>query len=236
MQTIAVITQKGGTGKTTIVLSLAVAAQQAGRQSLIVDLDPQASACNWADRRKSDTPLIIDAQPARLANALQKAASEGIDFAVVDTPARSEQAAIAAAKAADLVVIPCRPQIYDLETIPNTKEVIALGGGKPAIIVLNAVPTQWMRGDGGPAENSRLAQAIIAAQSQGVDVCPVFMCQRATFGDSGALGQVALEYEPESKAAEEVRHLYKFISRLVAKQTIGANNNGEEARSRRRAV
>jgi chromosome partitioning protein len=236
MQTIAVITQKGGTGKTTVVLCLAVAAQQAGLQSLIVDLDPQASACNWADRRKSETPLIIDAQPARLANALQKAVAEGIDFAIVDTPARSEQAAIAAAKAADLIVIPCRPQIYDLETIPNTKEVIALAGGKPAIIVLNAVPTQWVRGDGAPAENSRLAQTIMAAQSQGIDVCPVFICQRATFGDSAALGQVAIEYEPESKAAEEIRLLYKSISRLVHnKQRLGVNN-GEEARSRRRAV
>src|SRR3954449_13545837 len=93
MQTVALIAQKGGTGKTTLSLSLAVAAQNVGKQALIVDLDPQATACNWADRRQNAVPLVIDAQPARLANALNKAAEAGIDLAIVDTPARSEQAA-----------------------------------------------------------------------------------------------------------------------------------------------
>jgi chromosome partitioning protein len=99
------VAQKGGTGKTTLALSLAVAAEAAGRSVLVVDLDPQASACKWTDRRSGETPSVIDAQPARLAAALAKAEQAGIDLASVDTPARIEQAAAEAAKVADLVLI-----------------------------------------------------------------------------------------------------------------------------------
>src|SRR5439155_8692569 len=108
MYTIALVAQKGGTGKTTLAVSLAVAAGQVGLTSIIVDLDPQATAGNWKDRRKSNGPVVIDAQPARLAAALVKAAENGVDFAVIDTPARNEQSALAAAKVAELVLIPCR--------------------------------------------------------------------------------------------------------------------------------
>ena len=123
MQTIALIAQKGGTGKTTLALALAVAAEQAGRTTVVIDLDPQATACNWADRRDADTPIVVDAQPARLSKALEKAMQGGINLAIIDTPARSEQAALAAAKSANLIIIPCRPQIYDLETVPNSREL-----------------------------------------------------------------------------------------------------------------
>src|SRR4051794_18433029 len=86
MQTIALVAQKGGTGKTTLALSLAVAAESHGRSTLIVDLDPQASACKWGDRREAETPAIIDAQPARLQQALVKAEQAGFSLAIVDTP------------------------------------------------------------------------------------------------------------------------------------------------------
>jgi chromosome partitioning protein len=208
MKTIALIAQKGGTGKTTLALALAVAAEQAGLDTLIIDLDPQATACNWSDRRAADSPLVIDAQPARMAQALEKARSGGIGLAVIDTPARSEQSALAAAKVADLIIIPCRPQIYDLETITHTRELIALAGNKPALVVLNAIPA---RGD-------RQDQARLAVENMQLPVCPVSLGQRAAFGDAGTLGQTALEYDPKGKAAEEIRQLYKYISRLLDKK------------------
>jgi chromosome partitioning protein len=208
MKTIALIAQKGGTGKTTLALSLAVAAEQDSLNTLIVDLDPQATACNWSDRRQSDSPLVIDAQPARMPQALEKARNGGINLVVIDTPARSEQAALAAAKLADLIIIPCRPQIYDLETIRNTCELITLAGEKPVLVVLNAIPS---RGD-------RQRQARQAVEAMQLPVCPVTLGQRAAFGDAGTLGQTALEFEPRGKAAEEIRQLYKYTSRLISKQ------------------
>lgn len=207
MKTIALIAQKGGTGKTTLALSLAVTAEQHGLSTLVIDLDPQATACNWGDRRKSETPLVIDAQPARMAQALDRAEKGGIRFAVIDTPPRSEQSALAAAKLADLVIIPCRPQIYDLETIRNSLELIALAGQTPTLVVFNAIPP---RGD-------RVRQAREAIGDMACAVCPVTLGHRAAFGDAGTLGQTALEFEPKGKAAEEVLQLYKHISILLDK-------------------
>lgn len=227
MKTIALIAQKGGTGKTTLALSLAVAAEQAGKTAVIIDLDPQATACNWGDRRKLDTPIIIDAQPARLEKALQKAAESGVDLAIIDTPARSEQAALAAAKLADLILIPSRPQIYDMETIPNSREIVNLAGNKPALVVLNAVPPRA----------ARQQEAIDAIKALGMPVASVMLGARAAFGDSAALGRSVLEYDPSGKAAEEIRQVYMYTMSLLDKKESreGANEPKAKARSGRSA-
>ena len=101
MHVVAMIVQKGGTGKSTIGLSLAVAAHQEGKSALVIDIDPQGTACNWKDRRKEEQPLVVDSQPARLQAVLEKAEEGGVDLVIIDTPAKSEQSALAAAKAAD---------------------------------------------------------------------------------------------------------------------------------------
>lgn len=207
MKTLALLAQKGGTGKTTLAVSLAVAAEQAGRRVLIIDLDPQATACHWSDRREADTPLVIDAQPGRLVKALQTAQAGGIDWVLLDTPARSEQSALAAAKVADLVLIPCRPQIYDLETIPNSQEILKLAGDKPALVILNACPPR----------GARHLQAIQAIEDMGMQICTTLVGQRAAFGDAAALGLTALDYEPSGQAAKEIQLVYKSISLLLDK-------------------
>lgn len=224
MKIIALVAQKGGTGKTTLALSLAVAALQAGLIVVIIDLDPQATACNWGDRRKMDSPVIVDAQPARLQRALEKAAESGVDLAIIDTPARSEQSALAAAKLADLVIIPCRPQIYDMETIPNSREIISLAGGKPALVVLNAVPPR----------QARQQEALEAIQGMGILVSPFMLGSRTAFGDSAAMGRSVLEYDPSGKAAEEVREVYKYIISIVEKSQIGEVDDESKAKTRSR--
>lgn len=222
MKTIALIAQKGGTGKTTLALSLAVAAHQSGKLAVIIDLDPQATACNWGDRRKMDAPVIVDAQPARLAKALEKAAESGVDLAIIDTPARSEQAALAAARGADLVLIPCRPQIYDMETLPNSREIVSLAGNPLMMVVLNAVPPRA----------ARQQEAAEAVKGMGFTVCPFMLGARAAFGDSAALGRSVLEYDPSGKAAEEIRELYKYTSSILAKYKNGEVEHEPKTKTR----
>src|SRR5512134_697468 len=115
MKTVAVISQKGGSGKTTIALHLAVAGALAGKNTAIIDLDPQASAAKWSDRRETDLPVVISAQAARLRKEMDRVRDFGGEFLIIDTAPHSDSAAIEAAQAADLVIIPCRPAILDLE-------------------------------------------------------------------------------------------------------------------------
>src|SRR3954447_25341519 len=209
MQTIALIAQKGGTGKTTMAVSLAVAAHQAGRNVAVIDLDPQASAANWKDRRSAETPAVVSTHVPRLAHVLETARQERVDLVIIDTPGKSEQAALAAAKAADLVLIPCRPQIYHIETLAATNEIIELAGGRPAFVILNAVPPQGRRHE----------EAKAAIEEMGLAVCPAAFVQRAAFGDAPNAGQSAAEFEPDGKAAQEILLVYKFVSDLLKKST-----------------
>lgn len=209
MQTIALIAQKGGTGKTTLALSLAVAAEKHGISTLIVDLDPQASACKWGDRRTVETPAIIDAQPARLQQALMKAEQAGFRLAIVDTPARIEQAAAEAARIADLVILPTKPSIYDLETLQASLELVKGRSQRPPVVVVNATPPHGGRYD----------QAVEAIKKMGLLVCPASLGYRVAFEYAAQLGQSAAEYEPGGKAAEEIEAVYKAIRRLIDMST-----------------
>ena len=119
MQVVALLAQKGGVGKTSIALALAVEAVGEGRTVVVLDADPQASACKWRDRRQVDAPVVTDVQPSRLRHAVDAAAEQDVDLVIIDTPPRSETAALEAAKVAHLVVIPCRAQILDLETVSS---------------------------------------------------------------------------------------------------------------------
>jgi chromosome partitioning protein len=205
MRTLAMIAQKGGTGKTTLALSLAVAAETAGRSVLVIDLDPQASACKWSDRRSAKAPPVIDAQPARLAAALAKAKQAGVDLAIVDTPARIEQAAAESAKVADLVLIPCKPSILDLETLRATVELVQGRSQSPPLVILNAIP----------AQGTRHEQAAEAIAGMGLEVCPAYVGQRVAFEYAAQAGQTVTEYEPDGRAASEVRRLYEYVCRRV---------------------
>jgi glycine/D-amino acid oxidase-like deaminating enzyme len=94
MKTIAIVGQKGGTGKTTLALSLAVAATEAGLRVVVIDLDPQATAANWADRRGQTTPAVLPAPPGRLRPVIEAAAAQGAALLIIDTPGKIESAAM----------------------------------------------------------------------------------------------------------------------------------------------
>jgi chromosome partitioning protein len=109
MDILAIIGQKGGNGKTTAAIGLGVAGEQAGRQSAVIDLDPQATATKWSDRRSQEAPAVVSCQVSRLPHVLEAAAKGGVQLAIIDTPGKSTEAAIAAARAANFVLIPIQP-------------------------------------------------------------------------------------------------------------------------------
>ena len=204
MKTIAIISQKGGAGKTTMAINLAVAAEQGKKPAAVIDLDPQASATGWGDHRNRDHPAVVSAQAARLPQVLAAASAAGALLAIIDTAPHSESTALAAARSADLILIPCRPAILDLRAIHSTIDLAKMAG-KPAAVILNSVPPRGSLGDG----------AVEAIGVYGVDVCPCRIGSRAVFIHSLTEGLSALEYEPEGKGASEIRQLYKWACRQV---------------------
>ena len=220
MKIIALIAQKGGTGKTTLALALAVAAQRSKLSSCLIDLDPQATASKWGDRREDESPVIVSAQAARLPNFLKTAADNGADLVILDTPPRVEQAALAAAKVADLILIPCLPAINDLETLATTVELIRFAGQHQTLVVLNGIPPR----------GARREQAEHVIRDMSMEVCPVAIGYRTAFPDAAALGLTAQEYDPGSKAAGEIQQLYKFVSKLInSRKSKEVNSNAPEA-------
>lgn len=185
-----------------MALCIAVSAEINGLTAAVLDLDPQATACSWSDRREVETPAITDVQPARLNKALERANKEGCDLVVLDTPPRSEHAALEAAKAADLIVLPVRPSIYDLETLRASQELIRMAGrNKPAVVVLNAVPPRGSRGH----------EAEKAIAGLGLQVLDRYFGHRQAYADAATLGLTPQEYEPSGKAALECRNVYMAI-------------------------
>lgn len=196
MKSISLISQKGGAGKTTLALNLAVAAEAEGYRTVVIDLDPQASAKGWHDHRQKEAPIVISAHASRLSDVLETAKNHGADLCIIDTAPHSETAALAAAKAADLVLIPCRPAILDIRAISSSVDLAQLAR-KHALVVLNSVPPR-----GGLAD-----QAEEAISAYGVPVAAARITQRAAFMHSLTAGQAVVEYEPEGRAAAEIRSL-----------------------------
>jgi chromosome partitioning protein len=172
---------------------------------VVIDLDPQASSAEWKDSRAGDTPVVVPIPPSRLPHAVQAARDGNAALVLIDTAPHSSDVALAAAEAADLVLIPCRAGILDLRAIGTTARAVKLGG-KPAYVVLNAVP---------PNASHILSDAHTAVAVHGLEVAPVSLRQRAAYVHALTAGQTAQEYEPKGKAAEEMTKLYRWLRRTL---------------------
>ena len=201
MKTISILSQKGGAGKTTLAINLAGTAEAAGKHVVIIDLDPQASAKAWSDRRGKERPVVISAQAAVLSEVLTTAAEHGADYAIIDTAPHSETAALVAGKVADLILVPCRASYIDLKAIETTIDLVKLAKN-PALFVLSCIrPGDKALPDGAETHLSQYP----------IPVSPQRLTQRAAVVHSLTVGQTVTEFEPDGAAARDVRALFTVI-------------------------
>ena len=206
MSVIAVVSQKGGSGKTTLAVHLASSAVHAKMPACVVDTDPQATAAAWSDWRGDFLPVVVTSPPARLGKTIENAKKE-VEVVVIDTPPHAEAAMREAIKAADIVLIPSRPRAFDLHALEAVADLISYAD-KPAFVVLNAVPARATK---------QVAEATEAAKALGLKTCPVTFGERADFHRSSAKGEVAAEIDAEGKAAGEAAELWKWVAKQLKK-------------------
>lgn len=209
MKVLALLSQKGGSGKSTLAVHLAVIAQASGRRTCIVDCDPQRSAKRWWERRAANTPEMVDTTATGLRNVLEAARGDGVDCCVVDTRPSAGADVAAAAALADLVLIPTRPAIFDLEAIGATVEIIAKTR-TAALIVLNATPAP--RGFG---EGSTTADARRALADYRIPVAPGSIGLRAALAHALIEGHAVTEFDPAGKASAEMTILWKLVENTL---------------------
>lgn len=200
MHKIALISQKGGSGKSTLSLHLAAEAARDGKRTLLVDLDPQGNAVRWAGRRGDRAPDVSAESPAALEGVIGEARRVGYGLLIVDTAPNADHTALVAARAADLVLVPCRPSQFDLEAISATLDLCAMAKRR-AVVVLNAAPIR-----------SRVVQeAREAVEGRGAVMADVVIRERVAFRHCMPDGLVAAELDPDCAAADEIKALYRYM-------------------------
>jgi chromosome partitioning protein len=203
MKIIALLTQKGGTGKTTLAASVGVAAQEAGERVFLIDLDPQGSLASWGDRRSAETPAVDKISPDRLAAALIGLEKAGYTLAVIDTQGVDTAATAAAMRSADLSLIPARPSALDIEAArPTIASLNTLQ--RPFAFILNQCPA---------GRSARPTDASRALSLLGGVLAHPFIAQRADHVDAITMGLGVTEHDAGGKAADEIRQLWQWIKR-----------------------
>src|SRR5512132_548986 len=193
---IALLSQKGGAGKTTLAVHLAVCSGDA----LIIDTDKQKSAAGWWRERDGELPELVTATAQSVSKALEATKRQWV---FIDTPPRHQEALRAVCTVSDFILIPARPGILDLRAIADT---VGLVDSKPAVIVLNSCPPGRGFGEAGVVSEARSALSVY-----GLPVCPAVISSRVAFSYALNGGLAVTEFEPEGKAAGEIRKLWEWL-------------------------
>ena len=204
MRTIAFLSQKGGSGKTTLAVHTAVAAEESGEKVFLIDTDPQGSSQAWSQARNQERPPVHKAIASNIKRLFEQAAQQKATLVVIDTAPHATPGVDAIAAAADFLLIPCRPSAFDLAAIASSVQV-AKASGKPAAFIMNACP----------ARAPEVEETREVLESYNLPLAPVTIGDRRAFARAVATGRAVTEFDAEGKAAEEITKLWKWIRKQI---------------------
>ena len=211
MRTIAFVSQKGGSGKSTIAASLAVAAQEMNEGVCVIDMDPQGSLANWAKRRASRDIEVIASGAARLPALLASLERKGVTLAILDTPGAEGAASSAAMQAAHLNIVPSRPCMFDLWASARTRGALEEIGGAFVFLLNQCPPVQ---------QTGRVQDVVEALEELGGLISPLILT-RVDYQEAARRGWGVTELNPYGAAAQEMRGLWQSIKRRLARAKAG---------------
>ena len=200
---IALVSTKGGSGKSLLAECLAVHAAGLGKSVFLVDVDPQQSSAAWWRRRKGpDNPLLITGRGSAIRAFKEVDARKAErDVAIIDTPGSDIAVIDRTIRAADRVVVVAQPSIKDLEAQGVVAELIARADRvKSTLYVVNRAPVRSALG--------RNAAEVLQRRSPHP---PVIVADRAAYVNADAAGKAGNEID--SKAEREIAALWNAIER-----------------------
>ena len=210
-QIIAVAQQKGGSGKTTLALQLLMALKFKGYKTLILDIDPQASATAWFEQRKKifqeESPLVLSLSGWKLTNEIDRLKSS-YDFIILDTPPHAEMDSKVAIRAATLLLLPVQPSPLDLWAMTPTLE-LAKKERIQTLIVLNRAPPRGKLSD-------KIKENLT---SQAYRLLSSVIGNRTLFASTLLEGYSVVEKSPKSQASLEILTLTDELLTILSEKT-----------------
>lgn len=216
MKTIAVLSHKGGSGKTTVAVNLALAWRAAGARTILADADPVRSAADSLRRRSDHGGLVVESSPAKLAALAYVSEKGGCDVVIIDTAGGPDNGMIEALRVADLCIAVSRPTYLDVAATLRTIDTVRRLG-RQGVVLFNQCPP---RRNG--AYSPMVAATMDVLRTAGLDVCPVAMQARAVYQRAMALGQSVTGCEPGGKAAAEISLLLAYVQAKVGADLMAA--------------
>src|ERR1700730_941720 len=206
MRTIAFVSQHGGSGKSTIASSLAVAAQDMNEKVCVIDMDPQGSLMNWARIRAVGDIDVLASGAARLPSVLASLERRGVTLVLLDTPGAEGAASSAAMQVADLNIVPSRPSLFDLWASARARTTLDEIGAK-FVFLLNQCPRAQ--------QTARVQDGVEALEEMGGLLSPLILA-RVEYQEAARHGRGVTEFNPHGAAAREMRDLWQSINRRLA--------------------
>ncbi len=200
MHVIAVASQKGGSGKTTLAGHIAVQAELAGAGPVaVVDTDPQGSLSDWWNERAAATPVFMRTSVSNLPADLKLLREHDIKLVVIDTPPAITNTISEVVSVSDLVVVPTRPSPHDLRAVGASVDIIETLK-KPLIFVVN-----------GATPRAKVTSEVAIALSQHGTVSPSIIHQRVGFATSMTDGRTVMEIPGQAIAGQEIADLWTYL-------------------------
>jgi chromosome partitioning protein len=210
VKTLAVMSRKGGAGKTTVAVNLMLAARAMGVRAVLADADPMRSAHEVLKGRDEAPALLFETSASKLFTLAEACRRGGADLLIIDTPAAPEADVAEAVKVADLCLAVARPTYLDLAAAVLSVAVIQRLG-REGLIVLNQCPPARAG-----VEPPAVMKAFEALRFANLPVAPTAVRSRLVYQTAFAQGRSVLEIDAEGTAAREVRALFGQVWRRLA--------------------